>query len=100
MIILLFSQTLSRVGVALDHSQCFSHGQLYVALSRARDAESVKVATLRPDRRVKNPIIPAMIDEEDFNEIGPMELAISSGEEPVIVERIPHQQVIYFTLTR
>jgi len=41
-----------------------------VALSRARDAErvkphSAKIATLRKNRRVKNPVIPAMIDEED-----------------------------------
>ena len=66
-----------------------------MALSRARDAESVKVATLRKDRRVKNPVIPAMIDEEDFNELGPMEIAMSSGEEPVLIERIPHEQVVF-----
>jgi ATP-dependent exoDNAse (exonuclease V) alpha subunit len=36
-------QTLDRVGIYLpDH--VFSHGQLYVALSRARQAASIKVS--------------------------------------------------------
>ncbi|XP_074277522.1 uncharacterized protein LOC141601151 [Silene latifolia] len=35
-------QTLQRVGVYLPRS-CFSHGQLYIALSRARSAKDLKV---------------------------------------------------------
>ena len=35
-------QTLGRVGLAL-RSPCFSHGQLYVALSRVRSRENVKI---------------------------------------------------------
>jgi hypothetical protein len=35
-------QTLRKVGLCLD-SECFSHGQLYVALSRVKNPESLKV---------------------------------------------------------
>lgn len=37
-------QTLDKVGIDLTSGQCFSHGQLYVALSRCRNAADVKVA--------------------------------------------------------
>ena len=37
-------QTLDRVGLDLTESQCFAHGQLYVALSRCPKAEYVRVA--------------------------------------------------------
>jgi hypothetical protein len=30
------------VGLLLQNSQCFSHGQLYVAASRVRDPNSLK----------------------------------------------------------
>ena len=36
-------QTLSRVGVHLQTS-CFSHGQLYVALSRVGDPDQLKIS--------------------------------------------------------
>uniref|UniRef100_A0A914ZC47 ATP-dependent DNA helicase n=1 Tax=Panagrolaimus superbus TaxID=310955 RepID=A0A914ZC47_9BILA len=35
-------QSMERVGVVLNH-ECFSHGQLYVAFSRARSMEGLKV---------------------------------------------------------
>lgn len=35
-------QTLDRVGVLLKNSQCFSHGQLYVAFSRVRCPDSLR----------------------------------------------------------
>ncbi|KAK6022767.1 hypothetical protein OSTOST_11521 [Ostertagia ostertagi] len=44
-------QTLSKVGIFLPQD-VFSHGQLYVALSRVRNAESLKV--LSPQRKIKN----------------------------------------------
>ncbi|KAL3096906.1 hypothetical protein niasHT_028962 [Heterodera trifolii] len=58
-------QTLARVGVLLDTSQCFSHGQLYVALSRVRDSDNIRVCTTRSDLRVKNVVIRELLDEEE-----------------------------------
>lgn len=36
-------QTLDKVGLKLDKNECFSHGQLYVAISRVRNWNSLKV---------------------------------------------------------
>ncbi|KAL3073431.1 hypothetical protein niasHT_038569 [Heterodera trifolii] len=58
-------QTLARVGVLLDTSQCFSHGQLYVALSRVRDSDNIRVCTTRSDHRVKNVVIRELLDEDE-----------------------------------
>lgn len=45
-------QTLSRIGVDL-RSDCFAHGQLYVALSRAKNRHSVMIL-LPPDHLMNN----------------------------------------------
>uniref|UniRef100_A0A914GSI1 ATP-dependent DNA helicase n=1 Tax=Globodera rostochiensis TaxID=31243 RepID=A0A914GSI1_GLORO len=58
-------QTLTHVGILLDRSQCFAHGQLYVALSRVRQAENIKVCTKRPDRLVKNIVMTDLLDPVD-----------------------------------
>ncbi|KAL3092867.1 hypothetical protein niasHT_030056 [Heterodera trifolii] len=58
-------QTLARVGVLLDTSQCFAHGQLYVALSRVRDSDNIRVCTTRSDLLVKNVVIRELLDEEE-----------------------------------
>ena len=36
-------QTLQRMGLVLTDKQCFSHGQLYVALSRVTSMEGIKI---------------------------------------------------------
>jgi hypothetical protein len=59
---------LSRVGVDLSAYQCFSHGQLYVALSRVRDVQHIKVFTFDKDRLVRNPVMRAIIDDEELAE--------------------------------
>lgn len=47
-------QTLDFVGIYL-REPVFSHGQLYVALSRARNADSVKIL-IHPDVKKKGPV--------------------------------------------
>lgn len=51
-------QSLDFFGVHLGLS-CFQHGQLYVALSRARDPKHVKV--LLPGRRTQNVVLKAVL---------------------------------------
>jgi len=46
-------QTLNRMGLSLDVQEIFSHGQLYVALSRVRTKRSVKVLTKASEIRDK-----------------------------------------------
>lgn len=46
-------QTLDRVGIYLPEP-VFSHGQLYVALSRGKTFESIKIATKPTGRRTAN----------------------------------------------
>ncbi|KAL3108769.1 hypothetical protein niasHT_019256 [Heterodera trifolii] len=59
-------QTLARVGVLLDHSQCFSHGQLYVALSRVKDEADIKICTKNKQLKVKNVVMQELLDAEDI----------------------------------
>uniref|UniRef100_A0A183BNP0 ATP-dependent DNA helicase n=1 Tax=Globodera pallida TaxID=36090 RepID=A0A183BNP0_GLOPA len=59
-------QTLTHVGVLLDKSQCFSHGQLYTALSRVRDSANIRVCTKRADRRIRNVVMTELLDKEDL----------------------------------
>lgn len=65
--IFFLGQTLTRVGLALDRNQCFSHGQLYVALSRVKGEEYIRVLTPRPDNRVKNIVVREILDKDDIN---------------------------------
>ncbi|KAL3096458.1 hypothetical protein niasHS_004420 [Heterodera schachtii] len=60
-------QTLSHVGVLLDKSQCFSHGQLYTALSRVREDANIRVCTKNTGRRVKNIVMLELLDKEDLD---------------------------------
>ena len=67
-------QTLNRIGIDLS-SDVFSHGQLYVAMSRGRTKDSIKIYQPK-DRykslpgdppntiRVKNVVIPAVVADE------------------------------------
>uniref|UniRef100_A0A183BU62 ATP-dependent DNA helicase n=1 Tax=Globodera pallida TaxID=36090 RepID=A0A183BU62_GLOPA len=48
-------QTLARVGVHLSSSQCFAHGQFYVAIARSANC-------------VQNWVVQAVVDKEDIKE--------------------------------
>lgn len=68
-------QTLGRVALALNESECFGHGQLYVAFSRVRKMECIKVLCYRgSDGRsstknmIRNIVYDPIIDEEDLND--------------------------------
>ncbi|KIH55324.1 hypothetical protein ANCDUO_14520 [Ancylostoma duodenale] len=69
-------QTFERVGICLN-DQIFSHGQLYVALSRARSKEGVKIES--KNGLMHNVVYPEVLqnsDEEDENVTIP---PVSSG---------------------
>ncbi|KAL7077186.1 hypothetical protein ACQ4LE_003592 [Meloidogyne hapla] len=59
-------QTLERVGIDL-RNEVFGHGQLYVALSRARSWNMIKVKLdySNSDRKIKNVVYKEILDERD-----------------------------------
>jgi hypothetical protein len=61
-------QTLDRVGLLLKNSQCFSHGQLYVAVSRVRNPESLSVLVRPGANSVKNIVYQPVLDTDELKE--------------------------------
>ena len=63
-------QTLRRVGVILDKSSCFSHGQFYVALTRVKCWQDIRILVMNlKDRTTINIVDRSMLDKEDIDEI-------------------------------
>jgi ATP-dependent DNA helicase PIF1 len=54
-------QTLEKVGIDLS-SDVFSHGQLYVAISRGRSFESIKIQLKEGEKKAKNIVYKEVID--------------------------------------
>ena len=64
-------QTLSKVGVALT-TPCFSHGQLYVALSRVGRRSAVKIMNHPPDQGwAMNVVYPELIEAAGASYVPP-----------------------------
>lgn len=50
----------------MDRSQCFSHGQLNVGMTRVRSVKYIIVCTNRGNRKVKNIVMEELLDKEDL----------------------------------
>lgn len=59
-------QSLDRVGIDLT-SSCFTHGQLYVALSRATDHSGTKVLLPEDSHTTQNLVFTEVLQSEDHN---------------------------------
>ena len=62
-------QTLSRVGLALDSTQCFAHGQLYVGCSRVCRADSLRfLMRSDTDNKITNCVQRRLLDKYDIDQ--------------------------------
>jgi hypothetical protein len=62
---------LDRVGLNVLHSQPFAHGQFYVAMSRVRKEDNIRIcAQKRPTNEiwVKNFVDQRIVDKEDIDD--------------------------------
>jgi hypothetical protein len=62
-------QTLSNIGISLN-TEIFSHGMLYVALSRVREVSGISIFNPSGNRVVVNVVCPAVrqfVEENDSN---------------------------------
>uniref|UniRef100_A0A183CF04 OTU domain-containing protein n=1 Tax=Globodera pallida TaxID=36090 RepID=A0A183CF04_GLOPA len=88
-------QTLARVGVHLSSSQCFAHGQFYVAMSRVRSSDDIRVLTsARSSNCVQNWVVQAVVDKEDIEAArqyaGPIAgMTTQSGARALLAPRPP-----------
>jgi hypothetical protein len=55
-------QTLDFVSIWLGDEHVFTHGQLYVALSRVSDFSNIKIATNNPDLMTRNVVYKEVIN--------------------------------------
>ena len=60
-------QTLDKVGLYLEHSPCFAHGQFYTAMSRVRHRDNIRVCTKERRQQVKDVVYQDIVDKEDID---------------------------------
>jgi hypothetical protein len=60
-------QTMERVGIALDRSRPFAHGQLYVGVSRVRTRESLKLLLPPKMDSVNNVVQQRIVGQDDVD---------------------------------
>ena len=73
--------TFDKVGIELT-SPVFTHGQLYVAVSRTSDFPNVTIMTSNNDNTTKNIVFPAIFDKEYIDEQRRILLARKTGLAP------------------
>jgi ATP-dependent DNA helicase PIF1 len=73
--------TFDKVGIELT-SPVFTHGQLYVAVSRTSDFSNVTIMTSNNDNTTKNIVFPAIFDKEYIDEQRRILLSRKTGLAP------------------
>ena len=59
-------QTIGCAGVLLNKTQCFAHGQAYVAFSRVRSADTIKVLPFNiKEPKITNVVCQEILDEDE-----------------------------------
>ena len=65
---LIKGQTLAKVGIVLDRTRVFQHGQLYSGASRVKQRESLKFLLPPKTDTVHNVVQQRLIDREEIEE--------------------------------
>lgn len=84
-------QTLERVGLHLGESQCFAHGQFYVATSRVKKGENIRVLTNNTGRWVKNIVVRAIVDKSD------LDMADEYAKEVSYIYKFVHYKYFFYS---
>jgi hypothetical protein len=73
-------QTLGNIGLALRESQCFSHGQAYVAFSRVKSSACIKVLTRESEKKIQNVVFYDILDVDER----PKDIVVPKARTPAV----------------